>query len=181
MIMAARKPRLVAGGTEREAGSGNHVGSAVELQVVGMELEEVREVAAALKKARERMSKTLVGEEGCTLVENGEAELAFLEQWDVLTTVAKSSDFSKLLCNTIIYVLHLDDTFTHFCTLGQIHPYQSNPAAANSYSSIISAMYVHLTAHSGVHIWQDVDYLKFQTAANKRATKSEISIQNQND
>ena len=52
MIMAARKPRLVAGGTEREAGSGNHVGSAVELQVVGVELEEVREVAAALKKAR---------------------------------------------------------------------------------------------------------------------------------
>ena len=75
MIMAARKPRLVAGGTEQEAGSGNHVGSAVELQVVGVELEEVREVAAALKKARERMSKTLVGEEGCTSVENREAAL----------------------------------------------------------------------------------------------------------
>ena len=122
MIMAARKPRLVAGGTEREAGSGNHVGSAVELQVVGVELEEVREVAAALKKARERMRKSLVGEEGCTSAENREAELAFLEQRDVLTTVAKSSDFFQLLCNTIIYVLHLDDTFKTFRTLGPIHP-----------------------------------------------------------
>ena len=136
MIMAARKPRLVAGGTEREAGSGNHVGSAVELQVVGVELEEVREVAAALKKARERMRKTLVGEEGCTSAENREAELAFLEQRDV----AKSSDFFQLLCNTIIYVLHLDDTFTPYRTLGPIHPYQSNPATANSCSSILSAM-----------------------------------------
>ena len=117
--MAARKPRLVAGGTEREAGSGNHVGSAVELQVVGVELEEVREVAAALKKARERMRKPLVGEKCCTSAENREAELAFLEQWDVLTTVAKSSDFFQLLCNTIIYVLHLDNTFR---TLGPIHP-----------------------------------------------------------
>ena len=76
------------------------------------------------------MSKTLVGEESCTSVENREAELAFLEQWDVLTTVAKSSDFFQLLCYTIIYVLHLDDTFNPFRTLGQIHPYQSNPAAA---------------------------------------------------
>ena len=140
MIMAARKPRLVAGGTEREAGSGNHVGSAVELQVVGVELEEVREVTAALKKARERMRKALVGEEGCTAAENREAELAFLEQWDVLTTVAKSSDFFQLLCNTIIYVLHLDDTFNTFRTLGPIHPYQSNPATAISCSSILSAM-----------------------------------------
>lgn len=92
MFLTARRPNLVTGRTEEEAGRGDHVVGSMVLKVMRVEEKEVRKVAPALKQAWEWVRKALVGKESRTAAKYREAETTFLQLRGILPCVAQLID-----------------------------------------------------------------------------------------
>ena len=92
LFFTARRPHLITGGTEEEAGRSDHVGCSMVLKVVRMEEKQVREVAPALQQAGKWMRKALVRKEGRAAAKHREAEVTLFQLPDVLTCIAQLCD-----------------------------------------------------------------------------------------
>ena len=95
MFLTGWMPNLIAGGAEEETSCGNHVGCPMVLKVVRVEEKQVREVAAALKQAWERVRKALVCKEGRAAAEHREAEMTLLQLGGVWSCIAQLCDILK--------------------------------------------------------------------------------------
>ena len=96
LFLTAWLPNLIAGRTEEEAGSCNHIRCPMVLKVVRVEEKQVREVAAALKQAWERVRKALVCKEGRAAAEHREAEKTLLQLGGIWSCIAQLCDILKL-------------------------------------------------------------------------------------
>ena len=94
LFLTARRPNLIAGRAEEETGCSNHIGCPMMLKVVRVEEKEVREVAAALKQAGERVRQALVCKEGRAVAKHREAEMTLLQLSWILS-------FTMQLCNIL--------------------------------------------------------------------------------
>ena len=145
LFLTARRPHLIAGGTEEEAGRGDHVGCPMVLKVVRVEEKQVREVAPALQQAGERVRKALVRKEGRAATQHREAEVALFQLPDVSTCIAQLCDILScaaqprdvLICVAqISHLLQLQgyyvffwllrDNVLNFHILTNIHSFQGN-------------------------------------------------------